>query len=410
MVSGVGSRCAQAPQPVTLAVAGRANSAPWIAAHGRFVAVSWAAAVDGGSDIYVATSRDEGATFGAPVQVNRVAGDGRVGRRDPAARGAARAGRAPPSPTWSSPGTPRNRAPRSRSRDPATAAAASDRRCRCSRPVRPAIAAGTRWRSTTRVRRTCCGSTTAASPPPGRGAGQGGRAPAQGRARRRGDGADVELALRDVRGPRLGRSRDHRRASATAARRRWSRWPAARLVSAWRHVYAGNLRDIAFTESRDGGATFAKPARVSEDGWAINGCPDDGPALAADPAGGVHIVWPTVIPGDEPQGALFYAPMQASGGFAARVPHPDAGQPEAVASAGGGGRHRPAVRRLGRVDRRRAHGGVQRRRARRRRRPLRRADAPGVGRADAVSGDGAAGAGRGRRLDARARRRHRRSG
>ena len=76
------------------------------------------------------------------------------------------------------------------------------------------------------------------------------------------------------------------------------------------------------------GATFAKPARVSEDGWAINGCPDDGPALAADPAGGVHIVWPTVIPGDEPQGALFYAPMQASGGFAGRVRIPTLGSPK----------------------------------------------------------------------------------
>ena len=104
--------------------------------------------------------------------------------------------------------------------------------------------------------------------------------------------------------------------------------PGGRLVSAWRHVYEGNLRDIAFTESRDGGATFAKPARVSEDGWAINGCPDDGPALAADAAGGVHIAWPTVIPGDEPQGALFYAPMRAPGGFAARVRVPTLGSPK----------------------------------------------------------------------------------
>ncbi len=101
-----------------------------------------------------------------------------------------------------------------------------------------------------------------------------------------------------------------------------------RLVSAWRHVYAGNLRDIAFTVSRDGGATFTPPARVSEDGWAINGCPDDGPALAADAAGGVHIAWPTVIPGDQPQGALFYASMQPSGGFAARVRVPTLGSPK----------------------------------------------------------------------------------
>ena len=151
--------------------------------------------------------------------------------------------------------------------------------------------------------------------------------------------------------------------------------PGGRLVSAWRHVYADNMRDIAFTESRDGGRTFAAPARVSEDGWSINGCPDDGPALAADAAGGVHIAWPTVIPGDEPQGALFYAPMQPSGGFAAARARADAGQPEAVASAGGRGRGRPAVRRLGRGARRRSHRRVHRRLARRgRHRAVRRAD------------------------------------
>ena len=68
---------------MTLAVPGRANSAPWIASSGRTVAVTWAAAVNGASDIYVAISRDEGASFGPPVQVNRVAGDGRVGGEIP---------------------------------------------------------------------------------------------------------------------------------------------------------------------------------------------------------------------------------------------------------------------------------------------------------------------------------------
>ena len=63
---------------MTLAVPGRTSATPWIAAHGRFVAVVWAATAGGASDIFVATSTDEGATFAAPVQVNRVAGDGRV--------------------------------------------------------------------------------------------------------------------------------------------------------------------------------------------------------------------------------------------------------------------------------------------------------------------------------------------
>ncbi len=102
--------------------------------------------------------------------------------------------------------------------------------------------------------------------------------------------------------------------------------PDGRLVSAWRHVYPGNLRDIAYTESRDAGRTFAAPARVSEDGWAINGCPDDGPALAAAD-GAVHIVWPTVIPGVEPIGALFYA-ARRDGGFSGRIRVPTLGAPK----------------------------------------------------------------------------------
>src|SRR2546428_9868432 len=32
---------------------------------------------------------------------------------------------------------------------------------------------------------------------------------------------------------------------------------------AWRHVYPGNVRDIAFAVSSDGGRTFAAPVRVT---------------------------------------------------------------------------------------------------------------------------------------------------
>jgi hypothetical protein len=67
------------------------------------------------------------------------------------------------------------------------------------------------------------------------------------------------------------------------------------LYAAWRHVYPGNIRDIAFTMSRDGGRTFAAPVRVSEDKWSIEGCPDDGPAMAIDAANRIHIVWPTLV-------------------------------------------------------------------------------------------------------------------
>ncbi len=67
------------------------------------------------------------------------------------------------------------------------------------------------------------------------------------------------------------------------------------IYAAWRHVYPGNLRDMAFTLSRDGGNTFAPPIRISEDKWMLEGCPDDGPAMVVDAQNRIHIVWPTLI-------------------------------------------------------------------------------------------------------------------
>jgi hypothetical protein len=105
--------------------------------------------------------------------------------------------------------------------------------------------------------------------------------------------------------------------------------PTGTLFAAWRHVYPGNLRDIAFTSSTDAGATFAPIARVSEDRWQLNGCPDDGPAMAIDADGTVHLVWPTVLGGPEPQGALFYSTSRDGGRtFTQRVRVPTQGSPK----------------------------------------------------------------------------------
>ena len=102
------------------------------------------------------------------------------------------------------------------------------------------------------------------------------------------------------------------------------------LYAAWRHVYPGNLRDIAFSVSRDRGRTFSAPVRVSEDDWEIHGCPDDGPAMTVDKRGTVHVIWPTVIGGGtaEPQGALFYASTSDGRTFTPRVRIPTLGSPK----------------------------------------------------------------------------------
>ncbi len=102
--------------------------------------------------------------------------------------------------------------------------------------------------------------------------------------------------------------------------------PDGSLYVAWRHIYPPNLRDIAVARSSDAGRTFGAPARVSEDGWALDGCPDDGPSLAVDARGVVHIAWPTLVPGSTPGKGVFYS-YSVDGGrtFAPRVRVDDAG-------------------------------------------------------------------------------------
>ena len=102
--------------------------------------------------------------------------------------------------------------------------------------------------------------------------------------------------------------------------------PKGEIFAAWRHVFAGNFRDMGFTVSRDGGKSFSPLVRVSEDGWSINGCPDDGPAMAVDAAGTVHLVWPTVIGGAE--GAILYATSRDGRSFSKPVRVPTLGSPK----------------------------------------------------------------------------------
>src|SRR5262245_15768189 len=72
-------RCAGPAETGSLAVPGRANSTPSVTALGSFVAVAWGASGAGKTDVFVAVSTDSGRNFGAPVQVNTVAGEARLG-------------------------------------------------------------------------------------------------------------------------------------------------------------------------------------------------------------------------------------------------------------------------------------------------------------------------------------------
>jgi hypothetical protein len=60
----------------------------------------------------------------------------------------------------------------------------------------------------------------------------------------------------------------------------------------WRQVLPGSFRHIAVAGSRDGGRSFSTPVIVSDDHWALQGCPVSGPSLAVDGAtGNLKVLW-----------------------------------------------------------------------------------------------------------------------
>lgn len=318
---------AQVPGQVTLTVPGHTNATPWIASDGRAVAVVWGATADGKSDIYVATSDDEGATFGPPVRVNTVAGDGRVSGEIPprvALHRPAGAARPDVVVAWNAKdqGTEVKIA---RSRD-------GGRTFGKPASLQASGAAGDRgWHALTIDAQGTAhvvwldhrGLAEAKAASSG-----GGAAPMDHHAEH--DGVAMAQKSRLV----------YATLGATAAPEQMvtpgvcyccktALVPTSRgVVAAWRHVYAGNMRDIAFAWLGRPGAAASAPARVNEDGWAINGCPDDGPAMAVGARDAVHIVWPTVIPGPEPMGALFHAAMADGVRFGARQRVPTLGAPK----------------------------------------------------------------------------------
>ncbi|HUO34722.1 MAG TPA: sialidase family protein [Candidatus Acidoferrum sp.] len=91
---------------------------------------------------------------------------------------------------------------------------------------------------------------------------------------------------------------------------------------AWRRVFAGEIRNMVVSTSRDGGSTFAEPVTVHDDGWKINGCPDSGPSLA-ESNGSLWIAWTTAgkddrariyVSNSEDSAHSFKNPVKISGG------------------------------------------------------------------------------------------------
>jgi hypothetical protein len=294
---------AQAPPPIALAVDGRSNAAVSVAAFGHTVAAVWTASTESASDIYLSVSTDGGATFGAPARVNDIEGDARASGEQ-AARVAVGMGN-----------TIHVAWPARRDGVSVIRYAGSKDGGRTFSPavtVAGAKATGARgWHAMTLgydggVHLVWLDGRNAAPMPAGSGHQHGKTTGAKPARVPGGPRQDIFHASWKGAGERseqlvqAGVCFCCKTAVATAGEH---------VYAAWRHIYPGSLRDIAVARSTDNGATFGPPIRVSEDGWKIDACPDDGPSMVADGHGGIHIVWPTLVAGDTPRKGIFYASL-----------------------------------------------------------------------------------------------------
>jgi hypothetical protein len=318
----------------TLSVPGRASATPSIAADGRFVAVVWGATLpDGATDVFLAVSRDGGGAFGSPVRVNHVAGDARLNGEQPPYVGLISRPNSDPAiaVVWTTRGAKGTTLLQSRSDDggrtftpaaivPGTDAAGN--RGWEAIAIEPGGRVDVIWLD---HRELASDSKMAAS-----------HHDHAAKSSEKPDGVAMAqksklyfASLDDTAAPRAvtgGVCYCCKTALVSGA--------GGRVYAVWRHVYPGNLRDMAFTMSRDGGRTFAAPIRVSEDKWALEGCPDDGPAMVVDAQQRIHVVWPTLV--REPSAesaeptetiALFYASSSDGQTFTPRQRIPTEGLP-----------------------------------------------------------------------------------
>jgi hypothetical protein len=318
----------------TLSVPGRASATPSIAADGQFVAVVWGGTLAGGAtDVFLAVSRDGGRAFGDPVRVNHVSGDARLNGEQPPYVGLIARPNSDPAiaVVWTTKGARGTTLLQSRSDDggrtftPASIVPGTDaagNRGWEAIAVEPGGRVDVVWLD---HRELASDSKMAAA-----------HRDHSAKSIEKPDGVamaqksklyfaslDGSAAPRTVTG---GVCYCCKTALVGGA--------GGRVYAAWRHVYPGNLRDMAFTMSRDGGRTFDAPIRVSEDKWAIEGCPDDGPSMVVDAQQRIHVVWPTLVREQRAESAeptetiaLFYASSSDGLTFTPRQRIPTEGLP-----------------------------------------------------------------------------------
>ena len=301
------------PAAIKLEVAGHSNAAASVAAFGKTVAAVWTATAGDTSDIYISTSGDAGVTFAPPVRVNDIAGDARASGEQAARVLIARGNVIHVA--WPA---------RREGRSVILYASSKDGGRTFSSAITvagEALSGARGWHALAlgydgRVHAVWLDGRNAG--PMSHGAGHVHGGPAGSAPPPKPSGGprqDIFHASWQAGGARA----EHLvQANVCFCCKTSVATSGENVYVAWRHIYPGSLRDIAVSRSADNGATFAPPTRVSEDGWKIDACPDDGPALAADGHGGIHIVWPTLVPGETPRKGIFYSTL-AESAFAPRI-------------------------------------------------------------------------------------------
>ena len=299
---------------VTLAISGRTNATPAVAAADHFVAVAWGATPTGhGTDVYVAVSRDGARTFRQPVRVNDVEGSASLSlEQPPRVSLVTRTGKDPSIVVvWTAKSKEGTRVLVSRSEDggvsftPSAVVSGSD-------------APGNRgWVSTAVDRIGHVIAVWLDHREMAAGHDHSSHAP-QSDSAVRAQASKLYFATVDG----LSSAQPLTGGVCYCCKTAVTVGPDGAIYAAWRHVYPGNIRDIAFTVSRDGGSSFAAHVRVSADRWMLDGCPENGPALAVGPDNIVHVLWPTLVPAtrpdSEPSLALFHAVTRDARTFSKR--------------------------------------------------------------------------------------------
>jgi len=317
-----------------VAVPNRANAYASIATDRKIVALAWAATTSAGAtDVYLASSRDGGRTFGAPERVNTVAGEANVsGEQPPRVVLIPRAAREPQLVVvWTAKGPSGTRLLTARSDD-------DGKTFTSSTTVPASDAPGNRgWESVAASRNgsvlTLWLDHRELAPKPGSAPMNHAEHQHVASGENKADGfarAQLSQLFAATLGD-AGSARSIARGVCYCCKTALVSDDAGSFYAAWREVYQGNIRDIAFAKSADGGRTFSAPVRVSDDNWVLDGCPENGPAIAVDSGKRIHVVWPTLVPGATPNSpptlALFYATSADGTRFTPRQQIPTEGVP-----------------------------------------------------------------------------------